>query len=162
MHFRNNPKQPGPAYFLTARKRQLFGVACKPLRTQVTYQIDEGETVGKGANATISLLYHYLDNHGIKEVNLLLHADNCIGQNKSNAFIQYLMWRVESGRHKSVQLSFILAGHTKFSPDRHFGLIKKAYRRKRVDTIASIKRVVESSSTCGANKAQLIRDNGHI
>ena len=162
VHFPNNPQQPGPAYFLTARKCQLFGVACEPLGTQVTYLIDEGETVGKGANATISLLHHYLDNHGIREVNLLLHADNCIGQNKNNAFIQYLMWRVASGRHKSVQLSFMLAGHTKFAPDRHFGLIKKAYRRTRVDTIASIKRVVESSSACGANKAQLIRDNGHI
>ena len=87
-------------------------------------------------------------------MNLLLHADNCIGQNKNNAFIQYLMWRVASGRHKSVQLSFMLAGHPKFAPDRHFGLIKKAYRRTRVDTIASIKCVVEISSACGANKAQ--------
>ena len=150
-----------PAYFPTARKCQLFGVPGEPLGTQATYLIDESETVGKGANATISLLHHYLENHGIKEVNLLLHADNCIGQNKNNAFIQYLMWRVASGRHKSVQLSFMLAGHTKFAPDRHFGLIKKAYRKTRVDTIASIKCVVESSS-CGANKAQLVRDNGHI
>ena len=28
VHFPNNPQQPGPAYFLTARKCQLFGVAC--------------------------------------------------------------------------------------------------------------------------------------
>ena len=80
--------------------------------------------MGKDANATISLLRHYLENHGIKEVNRL----HCIGQNKNNAFIQYLMWRFASGRHKSVQLSFMLAGHTKFAPDCHFGVIKKAYR----------------------------------
>ena len=78
--------------------------------------------MGKGANATISLLHHYLENHGIKEVNLLLH---CIGQKKNNAFIQYLMWHVASGRHTSVQLSFMLAGHTKLAPDHHFGVIKK-------------------------------------
>ena len=47
----------------------------------------------------------------------MLRADNCIGQNKNNAFIQYLMWRVAFVRHKSVQLSFLLAGHTKFTPD---------------------------------------------
>lgn len=75
VHFPNNPQQPGPAYFLTARKCQLFGVACEPL--------DESETVGKGANATISLLHHYLDNHGMNEANLPLHADNCVGQNKN-------------------------------------------------------------------------------
>ena len=44
-----------------------------------------------------------------------------------------------------------------------FGLIRKAYRQTQVDTIASIKFVVESSSTCGATKAQLIHDtDGHI
>ena len=124
---------------------------------------DEGETVRKDPNATIILLHHYLDNHGMKEVNLLLHADNCIGQNKNNVFIQYLIWRVATGRHISVQLSFMLAGHTKFTLDRNFGLIKKAYRQTQVDTIASIKYVVASSSTCGATKAQLIRDtDGHI
>ena len=73
------------------------------------------------------------------------------------------MWHVASGRHKSVQLSFGSGGHAKFLPDRHFGLIKKAYKQTQVDTIASIKHVVESSSTCKANNAQLIRDtDGHI
>ena len=31
VHFPNNPLQPGPAYFLTVRKCQIFGVACEPL-----------------------------------------------------------------------------------------------------------------------------------
>ena len=37
VQFPNDPQQPGPAYFLTARKRLLFRVACKPLGTEVTY-----------------------------------------------------------------------------------------------------------------------------
>ena len=45
-----------------------------------------------------------------------------------------------------MQLFFMLAGHTKLTPDRQFELIKKAYRRTQVDTIASIKRVVEITS----------------
>ena len=69
------------------------------------------------------------------------------------------MWRVATGKHQSAQVSFMLVGHTNFAPDRHFGLIKKSYRRTRVDTISSIQRVVETSSTCGANKAQLIHDS---
>ena len=63
VHFPNNPQQPGLAYFLTARKCQLLVVACEPLGTQVTYLIDEGETVGNGANTNISILHHYLENH---------------------------------------------------------------------------------------------------
>jgi hypothetical protein len=30
-------------------------------------------------------------------------------------------WRVLTGRQESIELSFMLVGHTKFSPDRHFG-----------------------------------------
>ena len=46
VHILKKTQQPGPAYFLTARKCQLFRVACESLGTQVTYLIDEGETVG--------------------------------------------------------------------------------------------------------------------
>ena len=82
VHFPNNPQQPGPAYFLSARKCQIFGVVCEPTGKQGNYLLDEGETIGKGAIATVSLLDHYLDNHGLQEDNLYLHADNCVGQNK--------------------------------------------------------------------------------
>ena len=32
VHFPNNPQQPGPAYFVTARKCQIFGVVCEPIK----------------------------------------------------------------------------------------------------------------------------------
>ena len=90
------------------------------------------------SNATISLLHHFLEVRGLKETNLLLHADNCVGQNKNNGLVHYLMWLVATGSYQSVQLSFMQAGHTKFAPNCHFGLTKKAYRQTRVDTISSI------------------------
>ena len=34
------------------------------------------------------------------------------------------MWRVLTGKHKSVEYSMMEAGHTKFHPDWHFGLWK--------------------------------------
>ena len=113
----------------------MFGVTCEALARQTNYLIDEADVVGKGANATISLLHYALEQSDLKTEQLLLHADNCVGQNKNNATIHYLIWRVMSGRQKSIQLSFMLAGHTKFAPDRFFGLIKKVYRRTRVDTM---------------------------
>jgi hypothetical protein len=91
VHYPNDPQQPGPVYFLSARKCQIFGVCCEPLGRQVNYLIDEAEVVGKGANATVSLLYHYLNVHGQKEQHLMLHADNCVGQNKNNCVIQFLL-----------------------------------------------------------------------
>ena len=157
VHFPNNPQQPGPAYFLSARKCQIFGVTCEPTGKQVNYLLDEGETIGKGANATVSLLNHFLDNHGLKEDNMFLHADNCVGQNKNNVLIQYLLFRTLMGHHKSITLSFMLPGHTKFAPDRHFGLLKKTYRRTYVETMGCLERVVQKSSYIGANIPQRVK-----
>ena len=48
----------------------------------------------------------------------------------------------------------MLVGHTKFVPDRYFGLIKKRFRRSSVDTIVDIARVVHESTTTTQNKAR--------
>ena len=58
------------------------------------------------------------------------------------------------GLSKSITLSFMVAGHTKFSPDRSFGLLKKEFRRTAVDTLGDIVRVVERSAT--TNSAEVI------
>ena len=47
------------------------------------------------------------------------------GQNKNNAMVGYLLWRVLAGLHNTITLSFMISGHTKFSPDWCFGLLKK-------------------------------------
>jgi hypothetical protein len=68
--------------------------------------------------------------------------------------MQYLAWRVMSGLNKSITLSFLIVGPTKFSPDWCFGLFKKAYRCTRIGCLDDIVRVVESSAT--VNHAQLV------
>ena len=71
------------------------------------------------------------------------------------------MWRVRVGLNQSITLSFLLAGHTKFSPDWCFGLIKQRFRRTEVGCVQDIVNVVEQSAT--VNSAQLIgHENGHI
>ena len=54
----------------------------------------------------------------------------------------------------SITISFLPAGHTKFSPDWCFGLVKRASRRTVVGSIHDIVDVVNSSAVC--NKAQLV------
>jgi hypothetical protein len=158
VHYPSNPLQPGPAYFLTARKCQIFGVACEPLGFQVNYLIDEADNTGKGANTTISLIHHFLEERTTCKSNaIFLHADNCIGQNKNNATMHYLLWRTLTGRQDSITLSFMISGHTKFAPDRHFGLIKRTYRRTRVETMGCLSDVVRNSSHIDANQVQLVR-----
>ena len=117
IHFPYSSQQPGQLFFRTPRKCGIFGVACEATSSQVNYLIDGADSIGKGANTIISLVHNYLEYHGHKEANLMLHADNCIGQNKNNAFMQYISWRVFTKRNRTVHISFMLSGHTKFAPD---------------------------------------------
>ena len=156
VHIPSNPMQPGPIYFKTPRKCGIFGVMCEAIPRQVNYLIDEASDVGKGANTTISFVHHYFHNHGLGETHVKLHADNCSGQNKNNFFLWYLAWRTIHQLHDSICYSFLIAGHTKFGPDRCFGIIKRSYKVSYVSSLYELAQMVESSSTVGVNKAQLV------
>lgn len=156
VHFPSNPMQPGPIYFKIPRKCGIFGVMCVAVPRQVNYLIDEAGAVGKGANATISYLHHFFARHGIGETDVHLHADNCAGQNKNNYFLWYLAWRIATELHQSIKYSFLIAGHTKFGPDRCFGILKKAYKVSFILSIYELARMVDTSSNTGVKKAQLV------
>ena len=66
------------------------------------------------------------------------------------------------GLHKSVTMSFLLVGHTKFAPDWCFGLFKQRFRRTFVSSLQEIADVVESSAD--VNTAQLVgtQDGGMV
>ena len=68
--------------------------------------------------------------------------------------MQYLAWRVLAGLHKSITISFLIVGHTKFAPDWAFGLLKQRFRKTRVDCLDDLVRVVEGSAE--VNHAQLV------
>ncbi|MED6240733.1 hypothetical protein ATANTOWER_026909, partial [Ataeniobius toweri] len=50
----------------------------------------------------------------------------------------YGAWRVAHKLHSTLNIHFLITGHTKFSPDCGFGLIKQAYKRTRVSTLPDI------------------------
>ncbi|KAK3737671.1 hypothetical protein RRG08_066358 [Elysia crispata] len=67
--------------------------------------------------------------------------------------MMYLLWRVLTGRHTKITLSFLIAGHTKFSCDWCFGLLKRKFKRTRVDSLGDMEDVVKDSAR--GNIAQL-------
>jgi hypothetical protein len=147
-------QQVGPIYFKTPRRAQLFGVCCEGTPKQINYLIDEADFTEKNANTVISLLDHFFANHGLGEKSVYLTADNCVGQNKNNALMQYLMYRTLMGLHDTVEMSFLVVGHTKFSPDGYFGLVRRHYRRSQVYTYEQLAKVIEGSSKNGHNACQ--------
>lgn len=159
VHLPSNPLQPGPIYFLVPRKYGLFGVCCEAIPRQVNFLIDEAHLISKGSNAVVSFLHFFFSNYGIGETDVHLHCDNCSGQNKNRFVVWYCAWRVAMGLHKSITLNFLITGHTKFSPDWCFGLLKKAFRRHVVPAQSVLEEVVNGSSA--VNMAQVIgREDG--
>ena len=147
LHYPADPYQPGPIYFKTPRKCGLFGVCCEAIPRQVNFLIDENVQTGKGANSTISYVHYFFEHHGLGETFAQLHADNCGAQNKNNAFIWYYLWRVMTGLHRTIDYNFLLAGHTKFSPDWCFGLVKQKTRKTFISSLFDVARAVEDSAS---------------
>jgi hypothetical protein len=58
--------------------------------------------------------------------------------------------------HHNLLYSYIIAGHTKFGPDRCFGMVKKAYKVNYVSSLYELADMVDCSSDVGVNKAQLV------
>lgn len=71
---KSNHLQPGPMYFKTVQKCEMFGICCEGSRIQVNYRINEGESTGKGANSIISYLHHFSEVYGVGEQHLQLQA----------------------------------------------------------------------------------------
>ena len=70
----------------------------------------------------------------------------------------YLMWRVLTGLHREIKISFLLVGHTKFGLDWCFGLFKRLYKRTVITSLNDdIAQVAERSAQC--NHAQVM---GHL
>ncbi|MEQ2242511.1 hypothetical protein ILYODFUR_036530 [Ilyodon furcidens] len=81
---------------------------------------------------------HFFTHFGTGETDVDLHCDNCTGQNKNNFVLWYGAWQVGHKHHSTLNIHFRIASHIKFVPDCGFGLIKQAYKRTRVNTLANI------------------------
>ncbi|KAF6031130.1 hypothetical protein EB796_010560 [Bugula neritina] len=90
-------RQVGPMYFRIGRRMQLFRVCDTAIRIQKNYLYGEHQTIGcdskmsHGPNSVISMLHHYLKEWSCDVPNLVLHADNCCGQNKNKSVVAYFI-----------------------------------------------------------------------
>ena len=161
LHFPAPPDQPGGLFFLTPRKCGLFGI-CK--FQQVNYLIDESVSLGKGPNTIISFLHHYLENYCQGVNALYFHADNCVGQNKNNYVIQYLIWCILTGRNDIINFGFMIAGHTKFACNACFGLVKKVTKRTFISSLTDIAKCVYPSAETALTNILVIEglENGKL
>jgi len=123
--------QPSSFYFISRRKIDLFGICDENSGIQTNYVIDECQRINKGPNMVISMLNHYILTKVPTGKKIILYADNCPGQNKNQTLVAYCCYLTKIlKRHTDIEINFMVVGHTKFSPDRHFGTIKSLLRKK--------------------------------
>ena len=144
-HILSNPMQPGSMYFKT--------LMCEGIPRQVKFLIDKAASARKGANMTISYVPYFFENQGLGEMDAHLHADNCAGKTKTIIF--YGIWHGELDAPSAITYSFLNTGHTKFGPDRSFGVIKKAFKVIYVSSLYEFACLVKTSGSSGVNIAQL-------
>ena len=73
----------------------------------------------------------------------------------------YMMWRVLMGLHHRISIHFLVAGHTKFSPDWCFGLLKQRFRRTPVSSLEQLAECVRNSTLKRVNVPQIVgSENG--
>jgi hypothetical protein len=142
--------QPQKAYYTSGLKVDMFGIVCETIAEHCIYLINEAEHPGKyckGSMHVISFIDNFIASMSPKVSTLLLHADNCVAQNKNKYVLSYFYMMVLLGRFQYVRLMFMLPGHTKFSVDGIFGVVKKRYfRENSVFTPAEFEKVVLDSS----------------
>eukprot|EP00835_Amoeboradix_gromovi_P003092 NODE_192_length_15450_cov_0.476355.p13 type:complete len:114 gc:universal NODE_192_length_15450_cov_0.476355:12835-13176(+) len=92
------------------------------------------------------LIHCYYKLRPEKRRQLVFHCDNCTGQNKNNCTVKMLCWLVLQGHSEDIQLKFMVRGHTKFGPDSHFGVIKKAFQSRDCYTLDHVYNLINKSS----------------
>ena len=83
IYFPSDPLQPDPIYFLTTRKFSVFGVCYKAIPRQINFITDESGETGKGANAVISRLRFFYENHGLGEKDVIFMLTTVLARTRT-------------------------------------------------------------------------------
>ena len=146
----------GAQYFLTELKCGIFGVRDNKSKLQTMYFLPEGSYAAHGAdkgeslstyaakssNHVINMVNHFvktkLDMAGVER--LYMTADNA-GHNKSYLMLRFLVRQLllkAWGSVHTIELNFMVVGHTKFAVDGGIGVTKRAARDSNAATAAHV------------------------
>ena len=133
-------EQPADTYYFSPVWLYCLGIVDVTEGRLYAYLYDKA-SAKKGANDVASiLLYHviifvignfrYIEE--VRELNVIM--DNCGGQNKNGTVIKMAAYFVKGGQFKSVNLIFLVKGHTKNNCDRNFNMLKIKWHPSNVYT----------------------------
>lgn len=146
--------QPGSTYYLQKLNHDVFGIVNHGPGSSSVYLFDE-RAGPKNTDHTILYLTDYISKlpEWIQRVHLFL--DNTCSTNKNYYLMSWAYEMVQQQRLQFFRVSFLLAGHTKFSPDLLFSKIAQSYNRSDVFNTDELKDII-------ARYAEVIVDDGTI
>lgn len=103
---------------MTELKLDLFAVSCSNADKNHVLCLPEGHWPGnKSANEVLSMLHCIMMNLNqeftkASTKNLVIHCDNCAGQNRNLFGTWFCSCLVLNGMFSGVELNFLVAGHT--------------------------------------------------
>ena len=144
-------EQPGSTYYLQKVSHDILGIVDHSEDKSTVYLFDE--RIGpKNTDHTVSFLTHYWRTISQQHPwihRLAIFLDNATSTNKNKYLFSWAMEMVSSGDLEHIHIiSFMIAGHTKFAPDRLFSTIGCAYKTEDVFTINDLKSICDKCSTC--------------
>ena len=150
--------QPGSTYYLQKLSHDIFGIVNHATGHSAIYIFDE-RCGPKNTDHTISYIYHYLSTlpSWIRRVHLYL--DNAGSTNKNAFMMAFCLEMVQHGKLELIRVSFMIAGHTKFSVDRLFSNISQTFSRSDVFTTQDLSNIAARyASTVVIDDGDLLLD----
>lgn len=146
--------QPGSTYYLQKLNHDIFGIVNHGSASSMVYLFDE-RAGPKNTDHTISYLTDYISKlpEWIQRVHVFL--DNTCSTNKNYYLMSWAFEMVQQQKLKFLRVSFLLAGHTKFSPDLLFSKVAQSYNRSDVFNTDELKDIISLY-------AEVIVDDGTI
>ena len=142
-------EQPGSTYYLQKVSHDIFGVVDHSQGKSTTYIFDE--RIGpKNTDHTISLLHQYWKVFSAQHPwvrRYAIYLDNAGSTNKNKYLFSWAMEMVRNRIVDHLRISFMIAGHTKFDPDRLFSTIGSAYKCEDTFNIDDLKRLCNLGAT---------------
>lgn len=149
--------QPGSTYYLQKLSHDILGIVNHATGESTVYLFDE--TVGpKNTDHTVSYITHFLGilPGWIRRIHLFL--DNTCSTNKNFYTMAWACEMLQQGRCDFLRISFLVAGHTKFSPDLLFSQIAKSYNQSDVFTTEELGDIIRRYATVTVDDGSLVCD----
>lgn len=149
--------QPGSTYYLQKLNHDIFGIVNHGSGCSTVYLFDE--RVGpKNTDHTISYLNHYISKLPAWVQRVHIFLDNTASTNKNFFMMSWAAELVQQKKLHLIRLSFLIAGHTKFSPDLLFSKIAKSYNRSDVFTTEELKEVISPYAEVIIDEGDIVQD----